>query len=85
MFIALSMKRDLQGVSEMISPMLRAGEVLRNLINENYSSQEEFAFDFGTDVRTVNRYVNNGINKIDTVQQLAMFFNVDFTYFFKEE
>lgn len=69
----------------MISPMLRAGEVLRNLINENYSSQEEFAFDFGTDVRTVNRYVNNGINKIDTVQQLAMFFNVDFTYFFKEE
>lgn len=69
----------------MINPMLRAGEVLRNLINENYSSQEEFAFDFGTDVRTVNRYVNNGINKIDTVQQLAMFFNVDFTYFFKEE
>ena len=68
----------------MINPMLRAGEVLRNLINENYSSQEEFAFDFGTDVRTVNRYVNNGINKIDTVQQLAMFFNVDFTYFFKE-
>lgn len=69
----------------MINPMLRAGEVLKNLINENYSSQEEFAFDFGTDVRTVNRYVNNGINKIDTVQQLAMFFNVDFTYFFKEE
>ena len=40
-----------------------AGEVLRRLIKENYSSQEEFAFEFGADVRTISRYINNGITK----------------------
>lgn len=69
----------------MNDPMKTAGEVLRKLISENYSSQEEFAFDFGADVRTINRYVNNGINKIDIVYRLAMFFNVEFTYFFIED
>ena len=33
----------------------RAGEVLRQLIQKRYPSQEAFADDFGTDVRTVNR------------------------------
>ena len=61
----------------------RAGEVLRLLIQKNYSSQEEFANDFGTDIRTVNRYVNNGINKISVLQELAIFFNVDLVDFLK--
>lgn len=68
----------------MTDPKLRAGEVLRELIKENYSSQQEFAECFGESLRNVSRFVNKGINSIDTVQQLAMFFNVDFTYFFKE-
>ena len=66
-----------------LTPQKCAGEVLRKLILENYPSQEEFAFDFGTDIRTVSRYINNGINKINTVQELAEFFQVDFTYFFQ--
>ena len=53
-----------------------AGDVLRRLINKNYLSQEEFAFDFGTDIRTVSRYVNIGITKIPTLQELAIFFNI---------
>lgn len=63
----------------------RAGEVLRKLIQENYASQEEFAYDFGTDIRTVSRYVNNGINKISILQELAVFFHVDIVDFLMEE
>lgn len=62
-------------------PTQRAGEVLRRLIQENYSSQEEFAYDFGTDIRTISRYINNGINKISTLQELAVFFHVSIVDF----
>ena len=62
----------------------RAGQVLRKLISENYSSQEDFAFEYGADVRTISRYINNGINKIDVIQELAELFNVDFVDFFRE-
>lgn len=58
-----------------------AGEVLRQLIKDNYSSQEEFAFEFNTDIRNVNRWINNGINKISTLQELALKFDVSLKYF----
>lgn len=61
----------------------KAGQILRRLIQENYSSQEEFAYDFGAELRTVNRYVNNGINKVNVIQELAEFFNVDVLEFFQ--
>lgn len=69
----------------IISPQELAGHRLKRLIQENYKSQEEFAWDFGTDIRTVSRYVNSGINKISVVQELAEFFNVPFGDFFIEE
>lgn len=62
---------------------LLAGARLRQLIKENYSSQEEFAFDYPMDLRTVSRYINNGITKIDTIQELAEFFKVPFIRFFE--
>lgn len=67
-----------------LSPQMKAGLKLKKLINENYSSQEEFAFEYGCDVRTVSRYVNQGIEKIGIVQDLAMYFGVDFMNFFIE-
>lgn len=63
----------------------RAGEVLRQLIQKNYASQEEFARDFGMDVRTVNRYVNGGINKLSLLQELAVFFQISILEFLKQE
>lgn len=66
-----------------ISPQLCAGLKLKQLILENYSSQEEFAYDFGTDVRTVSRYVNQGINKINVIQELSDFFRIPFSDFFE--
>ena len=62
----------------------RAGKNLRRLIQQNYSSQEEFAIDFGTELRTVNRYINSGINKVNIIQELAAFFEVDFVSFFTD-
>lgn len=67
-----------------LSPQQKAGNMLRRLIQENYPSQEEFAYDYGLDIRSVSRYINNGINKIDTIQELAEFFKVDFADFFIE-
>lgn len=62
-----------------------AGGNLRRLIRENYRTQEEFAYDYGLDIRSVNRYINEGINKTDTIQELAEFFKVPFTDFFIEQ
>lgn len=53
-----------------------AGKTLKRLITENYSTYEEFAYDYGVDVRTVSRYVNEGITKVCVLQELSEFFNV---------
>lgn len=67
-----------------LSPQQIAGKTLRRLIQEYYPSQEEFSYEYGTDIRTVSRYINNGINKIDVIQELADFFDINFLDFFSE-
>ncbi len=69
----------------LLSPKQLAGNTLRRLIQENYTSQEEFAYDFGMEIRTVSRYINSGINKTDTIQELADFFGINFRDFFSEQ
>ena len=60
-----------------------AGANLKRLIkNSKYRTQEEFAFEFGTDVRTVGRWVNKGIKNLGTIQQIADFFGIDALAFF---
>ena len=62
---------------------LVAGANLKRLIkNSKYKTQEEFAFEFCTDVRTVGRWVNKGIKNLDTIQQIAAFFGIDALAFF---
>ena len=56
---------------------IAAGAALRYLIKKNDSSQQEFADDFGVELRTVNRYVTTGIGKIVTIQEIADFFGMD--------
>lgn len=67
-----------------LSYALIAGQNLKQLIKENYSTQEDFAYDYGAEIRTISRYVNQGINKIDVIQELAEFFDVPFEYFFRK-
>ena len=64
---------------------LVAGANLKRLIkNSKYKTQEEFAFEFGTDVRTIGRWINKGIRNLDTIQLIAAFFGVDALTFFSE-
>ena len=64
---------------------LVAGANLKRLIkNSKYKTQEEFAFEFCTDVRTVGRWANKGIKNLDTIQQIAAFFGVDALTLFSE-
>lgn len=60
----------------------KAGKCLRFLIEQNYSTQEEFASDIHAELRTVNRWINNGISKVDTIQYLADRFGLTFFEFF---
>ena len=62
---------------------LVAGANLKRLIkNSKYKTQEEFAFEFGTDVRTIGRWVNKGIYDIRILQELSKIFDIDFLAFF---
>ena len=55
-----------------------AGERLKRLIKESkYQTQEEFAFAFGAESRTLSRWLNQGVRNIDTLEQLADFLSVD--------
>ena len=62
---------------------LKAGNYLSCLIQDNYATQGEFALDFGAELRTVSRWINQGIHKVETIQELAAFFEVDFLDFFR--
>ncbi len=60
-----------------------AGETLRRLIRENYATQQDFADDYKLEIRQVSRYVNEGISKVNVIQELAEFFQVDMVEFFR--
>lgn len=64
-------------------PWKAAGEKLRMLIKENYRTQEEFAFQYGIDVRTVRRYLSQGIRDLELLHELAIHFKIQLTDFFK--
>lgn len=56
---------------------LVAGAKLKQLIKQSkYKTQEEFAFEFGADVRTIGRWINNGIDSLSTIQKIAGFFGI---------
>ena len=55
---------------------LVAGANVKRLIKE-WGTQEEFASEFGADVRTVGRWVNQGIDKLSIIGEIAEFFKID--------
>lgn len=55
-----------------------AGNNVKRIIKESvYKTQEEFAYSFGAEIRTVSRWLNSGIKNIDTLQEIAEFLDVD--------
>ena len=65
---------------EKLSSEQRAGRALRHLIKENYSSQQEFADAFNTELRNVQRYLR-GFRDLRLLDQLADHFDVPPSYF----
>ena len=56
---------------------LVAGANLKCLIKESGMTQEDFAWEFGADARTVRRWLSKGIKNLDTIGYIADFFKVD--------
>ena len=57
-----------------------AGEKLKRIIKEkHYRTQEEFAYAFGAETRTLSRWLNQGVKDIDTLEQLANFLSISIT------
>ena len=55
-----------------------AGENLKCLIKETkYRTQEEFAYAFGTETRTLSRRLNQGGKDINTLEPLSDFLSAD--------
>ena len=67
-----------------MSKKLLVGKNLRRLLKECGLTQQAFADEIHTDVRNVNRWINEGLDSIEKIQEIANYFNVDFFEFFKE-
>lgn len=56
---------------------LVAGANLKHLLKERGMTQEDFADEFGVDVRTVRRWVKGNLYDLRQLQQIADFFEID--------
>ena len=52
-------------------------EILKRLIKESNCTQEQFAEKAFVDVRTVRRWIQNGIDSISTIAMIAEILDVD--------
>lgn len=60
------------------------GENLRRILKENNMTQQSFADDYGLELRTVSRWINEEkLTNIMDIQALADYFDVSFTEFFR--
>ena len=57
--------------------MIASINVKRLIRSSKYGTQENFAYEFGAEIRTVSRWLNKGIKNIDTLEEIAKFLNVD--------
>ena len=56
-------------MSNELSLSLIAGINLKRLIRSSrYRTQENFAYEFGAEIRTVSRWLNAGVKNIDTLE-----------------
>lgn len=57
---------------------LSVGEHLKTAIKESvHKTQEQFASAFSADVRTVNRWINEGMRDLDVIENVAEFLGID--------
>ena len=49
----------------------------REIRQSRYRTQENFAFEFGAETRTVNRWLNVGLRDVDTAEEIAEFLDIE--------
>ncbi len=57
----------------------------REIRLSRYRTQEEFAFEFGAEIRTVSRWVNGGLKNIDTIEEIEEFLDLERLKLFAEK
>ena len=50
--------------------------IKRQIKNSKYKTQEAFALAFGIELRTVSRWVNEGVRDLDAVEEIAHFLDI---------
>ena len=67
-------------MTQNLTPAERAGKNLKNLIKESkFKTQENFAYEgIHVDPVTVRRWIAHGIKDVNTIQEIANIFGVDF-------
>ncbi len=67
-------------MAQKLTPAERVGKNLKNLIKESkYKTQERFAIEaMFVDPVTVRRWIAHGVKDVNTIQEIADIFDVDF-------
>ena len=54
------------------------GMNLKRIIRQSrYRTQEEFAYEYGYELRTVSRWLNGGLDSLETIEDVAEFLEVE--------
>jgi len=60
---------------------IRIEEKIRELIKTRCRTIENFADEFGCDIRTASRWINNGIDSLWKLYEICNFFRINFEEF----
>ncbi len=67
-----------------LNSSLKVGNFLKHLLIINKKTQEDFADEIFVDVRTVRRYLKDGINNLEVISRIALYFNMSYIQFLIE-
>ena len=75
----MALQKSKEGyMNNELSLSMIAGINLKRLIRSSkYRTQENFAYEFGAEIRTVSRWLNAGVKNIDTLEEIADFLEID--------
>ena len=73
-------------MSNELSLSLIVGINLKRLIRSSrYRTQENFAYEFGAEIRTVSRWLNAGVKNIETIEEIEDNIEIDVFELFKKK
>ena len=61
----------------MLNDLKTIGSIIQKLMVSHQITQEQFAEAFDADPRTIRRWIRNGVNKLDLIDEIAKFFEIE--------